>query len=286
MKHLRRSILFTPGDQPARIAKAAGLPADCVAVDLEDGVGADNKAAARQAASEALLTWDFGGRERLIRVNGVASDLYAADLRETIAAGPDGYIIPMVETADDVRAISHTMDRVAVGQGIVVERVRLWAMIETALGVMNLREIAQASPRLTALMFGADAYAASVGATRTEAGLEVLWARSAVVAAAAAYGLDAVDMVRVDLDDAAGLEAECRFGRQLGYSGKVAIHPRQLDVINRTFVPGPDDVAWARRVLEAAAAQAGAFALDGRLIDGPAIKAAEAALARAKAAGV
>jgi len=144
---------------------------------------------------------------------------------ETILANPDGYIIPKVETPDDVRAISHRMDKIAIGLGVVVSRVRLWAVIETALGVMNLREIAQASPRLTALMFGAEDYAASVGATRTERGEEVLFARSAVVAAAAAYELDAIDIVRFDLADPAGLEAECRFGRQLGYAGKVAIHP-------------------------------------------------------------
>lgn len=283
MKNLRRSILFTPADQPARLAKAAGLPADCVVIDLEEGVGPDNKSAARQAASEALLAWNYAGRERLIRVNGTASDWYAADLRETIAGGPDGYIIPKVETADDVRAISHTMDRVAVGQGIVVERVRLWAVIETALGVMNLREIAQASPRLTALLFGAEGFAASVGATRTGAGLEVLAARSAVVTAAAAYGLDAIDMARFDLSDDAALEAECRIGRQLGFVGKIALHPRQLDIINRSFIPGPDEIERARRIVEAAAGQAGVVALQGRVIDRSVIKSAEAVLARAAA---
>jgi citrate lyase beta subunit len=155
---------------------------------------------------------------------------------------------------------------------------------------MNLREIAQASPRLTALMFGAEDYAASVGATRTERGEEVLYARSAVVAAAAAYGLDAIDLVRFDLADPAGLEAECRFGRQLGYAGKMAIHPGQLDVINRAFAPSPDEIARAAQIVAAAeqhqAAGLGAFALDGRMIDAPVIKAAENVLARARAAGL
>ncbi|HQY26983.1 MAG TPA: aldolase/citrate lyase family protein, partial [Thermoflexales bacterium] len=151
-------------------------------------------------------------------------------------------------------------------------------------------EIAQASPRLTALMFGAEDYAASVGAIRTERGEEVLFARSAVVAAAAAYGLDAIDIVRFDLADPAGLEAECRFGRQLGYAGKMAIHPGQLEIINRAFGPSPAEIARAARIVSAAeqnqAAGIGAFALDGRMIDAPVVKAAENALARARAAGL
>lgn len=290
MNRLRRSVLFMPGDNARKIEKAASLPCDCVAIDLEDGVALTQKAAAREATAAALRGLDFGGRERLVRINPASSDLYSDDLRETILAEPDGYILPKVETPDDVREISHRMDKVAIGLGVVASRVRLWAVIETALGVMNLREIAQASPRLTALMFGAEDYAASVGAIRSERGEEVLYARSAVVAAAAAYGLDAIDMVRFDLADAAGLEAECRVGRQLGYTGKMAVHPGQLDIINRAFAPNPDEVARAARIVAAAqehrAAGLGAFALDGRMVDAPVVKSAEAVLARARAAGL
>lgn len=290
MKRLRRSVLFMPGDNARKIEKAARLACDCVAIDLEDGVAPSQKAEAREVAAAALRGLDFGGRERLVRLNSASSDLYSDDLRETILANPDGYIIPKVETPDDVRAISHRMDKVAIGLGVVVSQVRLWAVIETALGVMNLREIAQASPRLTALMFGAEDYAASVGATRTERGEEVLFARSAVVAAGAAYGLDAIDQVRFDLADPAGLEAECRYGRQLGYAGKMAIHPGQLEIINRAFSPSPDEIARAGRIVSAAAqhqaAGLGAFTLEGRMIDAPVVKSAETTLARARAAGL
>ncbi len=290
MNPLRRSVLFMPGDSARKIEKAARLPCDCVAIDLEDSVALAQKAEAREVAAAALRGIDFGGRERLVRVNPASSDLYSDDLRETILAHPDGYIIPKIETPDDVREISHRMDKVAIGLGVVVSQVRLWAVIETALGVMNLREIAQASPRLTALMFGAEDYAASVGAIRTEQGEEVLFARSAVVAAAAAYGLDAIDLVRFDLTDPDGLEAECRFGRQLGYAGKMAIHPGQLEIINRAFGPSPDEIAHAARIVSAAgqhlAAGLGAFTLDGRMIDAPVVKAAENVLARARAAGL
>jgi citrate lyase beta subunit len=290
MNRLRRSVLFMPGDNARKIEKAARLPCDCVAIDLEDGVAASQKALAREVTASALRGIDFGARERLVRLNPASSDLHSDDLRETLLANPDGYIIPKVETPDDVREISHRMDKIAIGLGVLASQMRLWAVIETALGVMNLREIAQASPRLTALMFGAEDYAASVGATRTERGEEVLFARSAVVAAAAAYGLDAIDLVRFDLADPAGLEAECRFGRQLGYAGKMAIHPGQLDVINRAFSPNPDEIARAGRIVSAAAqyqaAGLGAFALDGRMIDAPVVKSAENVLARARAAGL
>jgi citrate lyase beta subunit len=279
-----------PGDNARKIEKAARLSCDCVAIDLEDGVAASQKAVAREVAAAALRGTDFGTRERLVRLNPASSDLHSDDLRETLLASPDGYIIPKVETPDDVRAISHRMDKIAIGLGVLASQVRLWAVIETALGVMNLREIAQASPRLTALMFGAEDYAASVGATRTERGEEVLFARSAVVAAAAAYGLDAIDLVRFDLADPAGLEAECRFGRQLGYTGKMAIHPGQLDVINRAFSPSPAEITHAAQIVAAdeqhRAAGIGAFALDGRMIDAPVVKAAENVLARARAAGL
>jgi citrate lyase beta subunit len=279
-----------PGDNARKIEKAAGLPCDCVAIDLEDGVGPSQKAVAREVTAAALRGTDFGARERLVRLNPVLSDLYSDDLRETLLSNPDGYILPKVETPDDVREISHRMDKIAIGLGVLASQVRLWAVIETALGLMNLREIAQASPRLTALMFGAEDYAASVGATRSERGEEVLYARSAVVAAAAAYGLDAIDLVRFDLADSVGLEAECRYGRQLGYTGKMAIHPGQLEIINRAFSPSPDEIARAAQIVSAAeqhrAAGIGAFALDGRMIDAPVVKSAENVLARARAAGL
>lgn len=265
------------------MARAAGSAADCVAVDLEDGVAIERKADARRCVAETLPGLDFDGRERVIRVNGVASGWMPDDVQATLAARPDGYILAKVECADDVRAV----DAALTAAGPAAVAVQLWATIETAAGVMNLREITQASPRLTALLFGAEDYAASVGALRSEAGTEVLWARSAVVAAAAACGLDAIDQVRFDLNDLVALADECRFGRQLGYVGKMAIHPRQLEVINAAFTPDAAELARARRIIEAAAEQRaagrGVFALDGRMIDGPVIRAAERALSRAVA---
>ena len=124
MNRLRRSVLFMPGDSARKIEKAARLPCDCVAIDLEDGVAPAQKTEARAVTAAALRGIDFGGRERLVRINPASSDLYSDDLGETILANPDGYIIPKVETPDDVRAISHRMDKVAIGLGVLASRVR------------------------------------------------------------------------------------------------------------------------------------------------------------------
>jgi citrate lyase beta subunit len=155
---------------------------------------------------------------------------------------------------------------------------------------MNLKEIAKASRRLVALVFGAEDLAGDIGAQRTRAGWEVFYARSAVVTAAAAYGLQALDMVYTDLNDLEGLEAESLLARQLGFDGKTAIHPNQIEIINRVFSPSPEEIERARRIVEANAAHqatgVGAFELDGRMVDMPVVRAAEGVLAKARLVGL
>ncbi|MCS6846849.1 MAG: CoA ester lyase [Anaerolineae bacterium] len=290
MLPLRRSLLFMPGDSARKIEKAAQLDADSVVMDLEDAVAPANKALARQTTRAALQTMDFGRRERLVRTNAWQTPFFADDVAETIAGRPDGYVIPKVHSAEDLAAARDLIAAQARQHGVEAGAIALLAIIETAKGVMNLREIAQLGPPLQALIFGADDLAADIGAVRTPSSIEVLYARSAVVIAAAANGLQAIDIVFFDLNDLAGLEEECRFGRQLGYTGKMVIHPRQLEIVNRAFAPSPEEIARAQRIVQAAREQAaaglGAFALDGRMVDGPIIKQAENVLARARAAGL
>lgn len=287
---LRRSLLFMPGDSARKIEKAAQLDADSVVMDLEDAVAPANKALARQTVRAALHTLDFGRRDRLVRVNAWQTPFFADDVAETIAGRPDGYVIPKVNRAEDLAAARDLIAEQARRRDILPDSLALLATIETAQGMLNLREIAALGPPLQALIFGADDLAADVGAVRTPAGLEVLFARSAVVIAAAAYRLQAIDLVFFDLNDLAGLEDECRFGRQLGYTGKMVIHPRQIEIVNRTFAPSPEEIARAQHIVQAAhehaAAGLGAFALDGRMVDGPIVKQAENVLARAQAAGL
>lgn len=285
MARVRRSVLFMPGDSLRKIEKAATLPADSVIMDLEDGVAFNRKTEARATIVEALRTLDFGGRERLVRINPVGSGLEMADLDAVAAGRPDGLVLPKAESAAQVQWISQALASAEDAQGWPRGAVRLLVIIETALGVMNVREIAAADDRVDALMFGAEDLAGDIGATRTAEGWEVFYARSAVVTAAAAYHRQAIDTVFVDLSDGEGLRRECQRAMQMGYSGKMAIHPRQVEIINAAFTPSAEAVAGARRLIAAyaqhQAAGTGVFAYEGKMVDMPMIRAAEQVLARA-----
>lgn len=283
----RRSMLYVPGDSLRKVTKASTLPADTIILDLEDGVALSQKEAARLTVRQALRELDFGARERLVRINHVNGHLAQNDLAATVETRPDGYVVPKVESAEDLLAVSHFLDEQEKMNDWPAGRIRLLAMIETALGVMNLREIGQATPRLDALVFGAEDFAASVGAVRTRENGEMFYARSAVVTAAGAYHLQAIDLVFVGLADQPGLEAECIGGRQLGFIGKTLIHPGQIETANRIFAPDPKEVEQAQRLLAAFAehqqAGAGAFAYEGKMVDMPVIRIAQRLLARAEA---
>lgn len=286
-KSPRRSLLFTPADSLRKIEKGARLGTDAIILDLEDAVSPDQKEIARQNVISALLNLDFGKKERLVRVNhDVEGELLSADLEAVASTSANGIVIPKAESAADIRFIDERLSTAERVYGRPLSTISLFVLVETALGIMNLKEIAQASPRIEALMFGAEDLAVDLGTTRSPAAWEVFHGRTAVVTAAAAYGLQAIDMVFVDLNNLADLEVEATFARQLGYSGKMAIHPGQVDVLNRIFAPSGAEVNRARRVVEAyqahVAAGSGAFSLDGRMVDRPIVLAAEKLLERAR----
>ena len=289
-RELRRALLFMPGDSLRKIEKAIALGVDSIVLDLEDGVALSQKDAARATTLQVLQSLDFGRSERLVRVNPVGSDLLAADLDATIAGQPDSYVIPKVDFDEQVQAVSEYLALEERRRGWPAGGIKLLPIIETALGVMNVREIALADERVDALLFGAEDLAGDMGVLRTTASWEVFYARSAVVTAAKAYRLQAIDQVFFDLNDLAGFEAECRFGRQMGYDGKMVIHPRQVEPAQRIFAPSPEETERAQRILSAYAEQqaagVGAFALDGRMVDMPVVRAAENVVARATAAGL
>ncbi len=284
-KRARRALLFMPGDDLRKIAKGAASGVDSVILDLEDGVAVNRKEAARATVVEALGTLDFGATERLVRLNGLSTGLAGEDLRATVGGRPDGYVLPKVESADHVRHISRLLTAAETAQGWPVGGTRLLAIIETARGVMRLDEIARADARLDALCFGAEDLAGDLGATRTPEGWEVFYGRSAVVVAAAAYGLQAIDTPYVDLGNLEGLRTDAARAAGLGYTGKFAIHPRHLPIIVEAFTPSAEAVAQARRLVDAyrehQASGTGAFALDDRMVDTPMLRAAERVLARA-----
>jgi citrate lyase beta subunit len=280
----RRSLLFMPGDSMRKIEKAAQWEVDTVIMDLEDGVAQNRKQEARATVAEALAKLQFGRRERLVRLNPLSTGLAEAEIAATAGGRPDGYILPKAENTQELRAVDRLLEAAEHGLELQGKSLRLFVMIETALGVMNLREIATATPRLEGLIFGAEDLAGDIGCVRTKGAWEVFYARSAVVTAAAAYRLQAFDMVFTDFHDAVGLEEESRHARQLGFTGKTCIHPNQTPIVNRSFSPSVAEIDHARRLVAAfdtqLAAGAGAFTFEGKMVDMPMLIAARKVLAR------
>lgn len=275
MTRARRTLLYVPGSDWRKIEKAAGLGADCVCLDLEDGVAPSRKPEARELIAKALTELDFGRSERLVRINPAGSGLEGEDLQ--IASHPklEGIVLPKAANAAQVQAVATRLP----------QQLSLLVQIESALGLINLKEIAGADERLAALIFGAEDFAGDVGAIRTLDAEEIFFARSAVVTYAAAFGLQAIDMLHVDFKDRAGLEKLATQGAHLGYSGMQIVHPDQIEPVTRAFTPGLEELAWAQRVVTAYEENEregrGAFALDGKMIDMPLVKAARRVLARA-----
>jgi citrate lyase beta subunit len=274
-----RALLFMPGDDRRKIEKASSLSVDAIIMDLEDGVALNRKAEARQSVVTALQEIDFGSALRLVRINGLHSDFWRDDLAALRINPPDMVVIPKVESAAQVQAVAHEMDDLP-----------LLAIIESGAGVLALDAIAQAGRRLVGLVFGAEDYAGDIGAIRTLAGEEVLYARSAVVLHAKARRLAAIDTPFIHLQDDEGLKADTERALRLGFTGKLAIHPRQLAVIHEAFTPMMQEIRQAKRLVLAHNAHqsggTGVFALDGKMVDMPMVRAAESVLARAVRAGI
>jgi citrate lyase beta subunit len=280
-----------PGDSLKKIAKGAAMNVDSVIMDLEDGVALNNKEVARQTVFEALTSGevDFGNTERLVRINPPRKGMQAQDIATTIEGRPDGYVLPKVDSAQEIHQVAHTLLERELLLGYEPGEIKLMAIIETARGVVNLREIVQAHKRLVALIFGAEDLSGDIGAVRSKAGTEVFYARSAVVIHAAAFRLQAIDTPFIDLQDVDGLKADTLSAMEMGYTGKLAIHPNQIGPIVGVFTPSDAEIEAAQRLISAhdehQASGMGVFAYEGKMVDMPMIRATEQVLARAKAAG-
>jgi (S)-citramalyl-CoA lyase len=264
----RRNLLFVPGTRPDRFAKALAARPDMVTVDLEDAVIPAHKDAAR-AQSMPLFDGAADGIERVVRINGVRTAFGLKDLLAIVEhpTPPDAIMLPKVESADEVRIVDALLQRAARPAGL-----------EQALA------IAGACGSIRSLLFGAVDMAAELGAAMDFTSM--LYARSRVVHAAASCGLDAIDVPWLDLEDEAGLDEECRRVRDLGFTGKAAIHPKQLAPINRAFTPDADRIAHARNVIAAfEGSQDGLVVVDGKLIEMPVVRNARRTLAIAAATG-
>ncbi len=277
----RRSALYVPGANARALEKARGLAADAVLLDLEDAVAPAAKEVARRQVVAALAAGGWAA-ERIVRVNGAGTPWHAEDLAAAARAGPDAVCLPKAESPELVRAAAEGLERAGASSSVA-----LWAMIETPRGVLAAAEIARATPRLSCLVAGTSDLVKDLRARHTPGRAEVLTSLSLVLLAARAAGLSALDGVFLDLADAAGFEASCRQGRDMGFDGKTLIHPSQLEAANRIFAPGADELEAARRVVaahaEAVAAGRGVTVVDGRLVEALHVAEAERLLALAEA---
>ena len=291
MTRLRRSLLFMPGDSRKKIEKGAVMDVDSIIMDLEDAIALTQKQQARECVATALQEVTFGRAERLVRINQVISGwLYIDDLAATVDAHPDGYVLPKVESAEQVQQVSDWLTMAEERNGWAANSLKILAIIETARGVVNLKEIAGSAERLDALVFGAEDLAGDMGARRTREGGEVFYARSAVVLHAKAFGLQAIDTVYISLTDAddSALTHEAQIALEMGYTGKLAIHPKQVAPIQRVFTPTQGEIEHAQALVNAFNTQQsqgrGVFEYEGKMIDMPMVRAANAVLHRAKQA--
>ncbi len=284
----RRALLYMPGDSRPKIEKALMLGVDSICMDMEDGTALNRKEKARKTIAIALREFDFGDSEKLIRINGIGTGLEEDDLAETLPYHPDGVVLPKVESFDQLQWLSEKIAEMELSQGWERESVRILAGVESAKGIINLKEIAT-HPRLDGIIFGAEDYAASIGATRTRGGLEILYARSKIVLHAAANGLEAIDIVFVNFKDMVNLKINALQGAQMGFTGKQIIHPNQVVPVQEAFTPSDTEIDYAQRLLDAfesaEAEGAGAIDFEGKMIDMPLVKSARLVVERAKAAG-
>ncbi|WP_178916684.1 CoA ester lyase [Natronomonas gomsonensis] len=277
----RRSVLFSPADQPALMHKAPGSGADTVVFDLEDAVAPGRKAEARESVNGVLTDPEFDPDcEVCLRVNPTPS-VADEDIEVALSGTPrvDSVMVPKADSAAAVREMDELLHEHGYDLPVI-------ALCESASGVLHAEEIA-ATPAVDAVAFGAEDLSADIGATRTDDGTEVSHARQHVVLAASAAQIDAIDTVFTDIEETDRLAEETRFAGQLGYDGKMAIHPAQVAVINEAFTPDGEEVEWAETVLEARddaeADGRGVFRVDDEMIDAPLIARAERIMERHRA---
>ena len=279
----KRSWMFVPGNNPRYLSKASQSLADVVLLDLEDGVPPAEKEAARGKVADALALPEFRP-QRFVRLNAASTAWFDDDLAALIPSAPAGLCVPKVDTPDVIRGVSAKVSKLEAEAGLAAGSVHLVAAIESALALVNAPAIAAADPRLVGIMFGAEDYALTLGlgTMRKREAAELVYARSAIVNAAASADIDSIDGVFPDLDDPDGMLADIQRSRDLGFTGKSTFNPRQLDDINRIFSPPPDEIDYAARVVaafdEAQARGDGSVAVGGQLVDRPIVLRAQRVL--------
>lgn len=289
MERLRRTMMFVPGSNPGMLRDATLYGADSVMFDLEDSVSLKEKDTSRALVHFALKTFDYSSVETVVRINGLDT-CGALDIEAVVVAGVNVIRLPKTETAEDIREVEAVIEEVERRYGIEVGRTKMMAAIESAEGVLNARDIAQASDRLIGIAIGAEDYVTNMKTRRYADGAELSFARSMILHAARAAGIAAIDTVYSDVNNEEGFQNEVRLIKQLGFDGKSVINPRQIPLVNAIYTPTEKEIQNAKEVIwairEAESKGSGVISLKGKMVDKPIVDRAERVIMLAKAAGV
>ena len=283
---MRRSMLFLPGNSPNILLNADFLGSDSIILDLEDTVAPTEKDAARILVRNAITSLGYT-REVIVRINPVESPYWQKDLRAIIPVKPDMIMPTKVGCAADVKIVADFITQLEKEFGMEEGGVKMIPLIETALGVENAYEIASADSRVTAIFLGGEDFTADMRCKRTKEGTEIFYARSRMVLAARAAGVDVYDTPWTDVEDYDGLIEDAKFAKSLGFTGKSSISPRHIPFINEVFSPTEEEIQYARDVfacIEKAKAEGkGVVSLRGKMIDAPIVARARQVLEAAEA---
>jgi citrate lyase subunit beta / citryl-CoA lyase len=281
----RRSMLYIPGNNPAMIQQGGVYGADGVLLDLEDSVAPEEKDAARIMVRSLIQTINFYDAEITVRVNHLDTPFGETDLKVIVPLQVDAVRIPKIETREEILKVIEKIESIEKEANIIDSQMKIHPMIETALGVENVFEIAGASKRIDAITIGGQDLTADMGIIYSKDGIGVDYARRRIVMAAKAYRIDALDTVFADLNDEDGLRNETEYAKKIGFTGKAVINPRQIDIIHEVFNPTHDEIRRAMRIVkefrENKQKGIGVFAVDGKMVDAPVVSRAEHILALA-----
>ncbi len=287
---MRRSMLFLPGNNPNMLINGNCLGSDAVIFDLEDAVAPDQKDAARILVRNTMQYMDFRGCEIIVRINSIDTPYWKQDIDTILPHRPGLILVPKTGCAADVLEADAYMTQVEERLGLEKNTVGLMPLIETAMGVENAFAIASAAKRVKALFLGAEDLTADLQCKRTKEGDEIFYARTRLVVAARAAGVDVYDTPFTDVNDDEGIVKDAAFAKSLGFTGKASISPRHVEVINSVFSPTQKDVDYAYEVMEAIALAKeqgkGAISLHGKMIDAPIVARAQQTIAMAQALGM
>ena len=287
---MRRSMLFLPGNNANMLINGNCLGADAIIFDLEDAVSPAEKDAARILVRNTMRYMDFRGCERIVRINSIDTPYWQEDVAAILPWKPDMFLLPKTGTAADVQEADRYITEMEEKLGLEPNSVALMPLIETALGVENAFAIATAAKRVKALFLGAEDLTADLQCKRTKEGKEIFYARTRLVMAARAAGVEVYDTPFTDVHDDEGIAVDAAFAKSLGFSGKASISPRHVEVINTVFTPTMEEIDYAYEVIDAielAKQQGkGAISLRGKMIDAPIVARAERTIAVAEALGI